>query len=92
MKRMNYGNMACEVSVSENYVFYSEVICTQDKDKIAYAVERFLSAMTKKGLLDNVRQSDVTRKLVKSGLKYVVLKNLKKIFSKMVTFCKNHAI
>ena len=55
MKKMNYRNMACKVSVSENCVFCSEAICTQDKDKIAYAVERFLSAMTEKGLLDNVR-------------------------------------
>ena len=41
MKRMNYGNMACKVSVSENYVFCSEAICAYDKDTVAYAVERF---------------------------------------------------
>lgn len=47
MKKMKYGNMACEVSVTENYTFYSEVTCEYEKDVIAYAVEHFFSSSTR---------------------------------------------
>lgn len=43
MKKMNYGSITCEVSVAENYTFYSQVFCDYEKDTIAYAVEKFFS-------------------------------------------------
>lgn len=47
MKKMNYGNIVCEVSVAENYDFHTQAACNYDKDTIAYAVERFFTRCTR---------------------------------------------
>lgn len=41
MKKFGFGNIVCEVSVTENYKSFFEVACEYEKDTIAYAVERF---------------------------------------------------
>ena len=43
MKKMRNGSIVCEVSVTDNYNFISEVECEYEKDVIAYAVERFFA-------------------------------------------------
>ena len=43
MKKMIYGSIVCEVTVAENYNFFTEVPCEYEKDIIAYAVELFFS-------------------------------------------------
>lgn len=43
MKKMIYNNVVCEVEVSEDYNFRTEVSCEYRKDTIAYAVELFLT-------------------------------------------------
>ena len=41
MKKLEFANIVCEVSVTENYKMFSEVTCEYEKDTVAYAVERF---------------------------------------------------
>lgn len=41
MKKFRFANIVCEVSVTENFKFNSEVSCEYEKDTIAYAVEHF---------------------------------------------------
>ena len=43
MKKIKYENVACEVSVVENFHFLSEVDCEYEKDTVAYAVELFFA-------------------------------------------------
>lgn len=43
MKKMIYGSIACEVTVAENYNFFTEVSCEYEKDTIAYAAEHFFT-------------------------------------------------
>lgn len=43
MKKMIYGSIVCEVTVAENYNFFTEVACEYEKDTIAYAVELFFT-------------------------------------------------
>ena len=40
---MIYGSIVCEVTVAENYNFFTEVPCEYEKDTIAYAVEHFFT-------------------------------------------------
>lgn len=41
MKKFEFANIVCEVSVTESYKLFSEVVCEYERDTIAYAVERF---------------------------------------------------
>ena len=41
MRKFEFANIVCEVSVTENYKMFSEVTCEYEKDTVAYAVERF---------------------------------------------------
>lgn len=41
MKKFEFANIVCEVSVTGNYKMFSEVTCEYEKDTVAYAVERF---------------------------------------------------
>lgn len=41
MKKFEFANIVCEVSVTENYKMFSEVTCEYERDTVAYAVERF---------------------------------------------------
>lgn len=43
MKKMIYGSIACEVTLAEDYNFFTEVPCEYEKDTITYAVELFFT-------------------------------------------------
>jgi hypothetical protein len=45
MKKMYFRNIVCEITIDQDFKFYSEVECLYEKDTIAYAVERFLLAV-----------------------------------------------
>lgn len=47
MKKMRYGNFACEVSVVSDFVLKSQFSCSYEKDTVAYATERFFSKFEK---------------------------------------------
>jgi hypothetical protein len=43
MKKMYFRNIVCEITINQDFKFYSEVECLYEKDTIAYAVEHFFT-------------------------------------------------
>ena len=44
MKKLEFANIVCEVSVTENYKMFSEVTCEYEKDNSCLCSGAFLSA------------------------------------------------